>query len=81
MAMAYAASKRSSCEKRKVGAVIVDELGTVISSGFNEVPRLDTPCRGKYGECYRDKIRERFFDLVKDQLPELGEKQDKLKRL
>ena len=35
MTMAYAASMRSSCLKRKVGAVIVDDMGNVFSSGYN----------------------------------------------
>ena len=38
MAIAYAESMRSSCLKRKVGAVIVDLAGDVFSSGYNEVP-------------------------------------------
>ena len=38
MAIAYAASMRSSCLKRKVGAVIVDITEDVFSSGYNEVP-------------------------------------------
>ena len=60
MAMAYAISQRSSCLKRKVGAIIVDEFGNVISSGFNEVPRSNIPCKHEYTECYRDKLCNEF---------------------
>ncbi len=44
MAAAYTISQRSSCLKRKVGEVIVDDEGNIISSGFNEVPRHYRPC-------------------------------------
>lgn len=45
MAMAYANSLRSSCLKRKVGAVIVDSAGNVFSSGYNEVPSMICPAK------------------------------------
>lgn len=57
MAMAYAVSMRSSCLKRKVGAVIVDVTGDVFSSGYNEVPAADGTCKCEYGMCYRDKLK------------------------
>lgn len=44
MAMAYATSMRSSCLKRKVGAVIADSTGNVFSSGYNEVPIANKTC-------------------------------------
>lgn len=53
MAMAYAESLRSSCSKRKVGAVIVKN-GRVISTGYNEVPPRSKPCSKAHGGCYRD---------------------------
>jgi deoxycytidylate deaminase len=57
MAMAYANSQRSSCQKRKVGSIIVDADGHVFSSGYNEVPLGERPCRHVYGGCYRDFIK------------------------
>lgn len=72
MAMAYAASQRSSCMKRKVGAVIVDPEGNVISSGFNEVPRKEQPCQSKYKRCYRAKIRDDFVAQLVEKIPEAG---------
>ena len=58
MTMAYAASLRSSCLKRKVGAIIVDENGTVFSSGYNEVPSTRISCLAEYNGCYRDKLKK-----------------------
>ena len=57
MTMAYANSMRSSCSQRKVGALIIDEHGSVFSSGYNEVPASERPCKNTYGECYRKYIR------------------------
>lgn len=45
MVIAYAESMRSSCLKRKVGAVIVDLSGAVVSSGYNEVPAANNTCK------------------------------------
>ena len=53
MAAAYTISQQSSCLKRKVGAVIVDSVGTIISSGFNEAPRHSRPCAKLFGGCQR----------------------------
>lgn len=58
MTMAYANSLRSSCMQRKVGALIIDEYGNVFSSGYNEVPISERPCRNTYGKCYRKYLRE-----------------------
>ena len=69
MAAAYAISQRSSCMRRKVGAVIVDPLGNVISSGFNEVPGNEKPCEKKYKRCYRDWVCSQFFEDLKTKLP------------
>ena len=60
MAIAYAASMRSSCLKRKVGAVIVDIMGDVFSSGYNEVPAANNTCKYEYGMCYRDKLKKDY---------------------
>jgi len=63
MVMAYSISRRSSCLKRKVGAIITGALGSVIGSGCNEVPRQLRTCRELVGRCYRDKLSD---DFVKD---------------
>jgi deoxycytidylate deaminase len=60
MAIAYANGLRSSCLKRKVGAIIIDSNGQVFSSGFNEVPILEKSCKSEHGGCYRGKLREKF---------------------
>lgn len=60
MAMAYANSMRSSCLKRKVGALIVDTYGNIFSSGFNEVPIDHKPCKNKWGDCYRTVLKKEF---------------------
>ena len=69
MATAYTISQRSSCLQRKVGAVIVDDAGNIISSGFNEVPREDRPCSKEYGKCGRARDWEKFGDLLREQSP------------
>lgn len=65
MAIAYAASMRSSCLKRKVGAVIVDITGDVFSSGYNEVPAANDTCKCEYGMCYRDKLKQDYQENLK----------------
>ena len=64
MAIAYAASMRSSCLKRKVGAVIVDIAGDVFSSGYNEVPAANNTCKCEYGMCYRDKLKKDYKETL-----------------
>jgi deoxycytidylate deaminase/dephospho-CoA kinase len=66
MVMAYAVSQRSSCLKRKVGAVVVDADHSVISSGYNEVPVTESPCKAKYVNCYRDHLCDHFFVDLRD---------------
>jgi deoxycytidylate deaminase len=73
MTMAYAESQRSSCIKRKVGAIIasienIDTQGIesinknafVLSSGYNEVPFGSTPCilNPEFERCFRDFLQE-----------------------
>ena len=62
MSMAYANSMRSSCSQRKVGALIFDDYGNVFSSGYNEVPSSERPCKNTYGKCYRKYLRDKFSD-------------------
>lgn len=70
MTMAYANSMRSSCSQRKVGALIIDSFGNVFSSGYNEVPSSERPCKNTYGECYRKHVRnsinEKLSTLIDD---------------
>lgn len=65
MAMAYANSLRSSCLKRKVGAVIIDNSGNIFSSGYNEVPPNEAPCLERWGGCYRTHLREEITEELK----------------
>jgi deoxycytidylate deaminase len=81
MTMAFCASLRSSCDKRKVGAVVArinkfekmpverEEDKTryqVIASGYNEVPLGTVPCKlGKDEQCYRDRLREQAVKCFK----------------
>ena len=46
---AHSARVRSACLSRQVGAALVDEDGTIIATGVNEVPR---PGGGVYGESF-----------------------------
>jgi dCMP deaminase len=51
MTLAYAIAERSTCARRKVGAVAVSSLGRVLSMGHNgvatgEVHCTDQPCAG-----------------------------------
>lgn len=64
MASAYAASHRSSCLKRKVGAIIMDKAGGIFSSGYNEVPPNTKTCRQKCGQCYRGHLRTEFRNKI-----------------
>lgn len=64
MVIAYAESMRSSCLKRKVGAVIVDSAGAVVSSGYNEVPAANNTCKCEYGMCYRDKLKKDYKESL-----------------
>ena len=64
MAIAYASSMRSSCLKRKVGAVIVGGRGGVCSSGYNEVPLAQKTCLQEYAGCYRKKLKQDFLNSL-----------------
>ncbi len=64
MATAYAVSQNSSCNKRKVGAIIIDSQNTIISSGYNEIPAHETPCSKKFKKCHRDWFVEHFFSDI-----------------
>lgn len=64
MASAYANAQRSSCLKRKVGAVIVDNFGNLFSSGYNDVPRGELTCEEKYTTCYRGMLKVRIKSSI-----------------
>lgn len=55
MEMAELASKRSTCTRRKVGAVIVRD-NQVLSTGYNGCPKGTTHCEDLPGGCLRTKL-------------------------
>lgn len=67
MTAAYVESKRSSCVKRKVGAIIASKDGDIISAGHNDVPDGTSPCieDERYGWCAREVIQERIGEKLK----------------
>lgn len=67
MTAAYVESRRSSCLKRKVGAVIASPRGDILSAGHNEVPEAAKPCIDdpRYGCCARDSILENLAARIK----------------
>jgi len=67
MSIAYAASLLSKCIKRQVGAVILDERGSMLSTGYNENPKNKRPCIELYGMCYRDIYKQKLFRDLRDQ--------------
>jgi deoxycytidylate deaminase len=82
MAIAYANSMRSSCLKRKVGAIIVDDNANVFSSGYNEVPPLERPCKNAYGDCYRNVAKSEISGLFSKEQEDLrGKVMTKVKLL
>lgn len=64
LGVAEAASRRSSCTRAKVGAVIVDHDHRIVSLGYNDAPsghpgcdscpraRLSSPPEGDYTNCF-----------------------------
>lgn len=86
MTIAYAISKRSSCLKRQVGAVVAfvpkprkikDQVAEpqfqIVSCGCNEVPEGNQPCvYSSEGRCYREILQERHADNWKN-CPSCGE--------
>lgn len=81
MAMAYAAGQRSSCSKRKVGAVIVDPFENVVSSGFNEVPRDEETCASRYTKCYREQCRDELLRALTAKVPSVADNVEDVKAL
>jgi deoxycytidylate deaminase len=64
MTMAYANGQRSSCLKRKVGAVIIDKDRHLFSSGYNEVPSEEKSCKQANGKCNRDSVRDEIKEAL-----------------
>ena len=55
MSIAFSASLISTCFKRQVGAVIVEEkTGKIISVGYNENPLPLEGCIEEFGDCFRE---------------------------
>ena len=87
MTMAYCVSKRSSCLKRQVGAVIAyvrhfkkedtpedrDLQFQIVSTGYNDVP-AGKPCNySEWGRCYRDYLQEEHAKIINN-CPSCGQK-------
>ena len=67
MTLAYSVSLRSNCLKRKVGAVIADDKGMIISSGYNRVPEVLGDCKKEFNMCYRSHLRENVKNILDEE--------------
>jgi len=89
---AYSASLQSACLSRQVGAAILDESGSIISTGRNDVPKAggglytyedaehDYRCIHKGGKCYNDFHKNKIKDGITAELKKnLSEFMDKSK--
>jgi len=56
MNIAREVSKRSTCTRRQIGAIIVSESGEIKSTGYNGNPRGIPHCE-EGGGCIRDKLK------------------------
>jgi len=65
MSMAYCASLMSRCFKRQVGAVIVDDMGKVVSVGFNENATPLQPCASEFFDCFREMYIDELMAQIK----------------
>lgn len=61
MNMAYSACHGSQCEKRHVGAVVIDSNGNFVGLGHNENPIGTEPCRKVYKGCFKDMTKEDYL--------------------
>ena len=59
MTVASTLALQSHCIKRRVGAVLCQNDGYIISAAYNEVPRDQKTCLEECGMCYRDSIRSK----------------------
>ena len=53
--LASAASKKSTCIRRQIGAIIIRD-NEVIATGFNHAPFGQRNCQ-EYGKCQRDELK------------------------
>lgn len=77
---AFSASLQSACLSRQVGASIVDNMGNILSTGRNDVPRpggglytfedenKDFRCIHKGGKCYNDLHKSKIKDRIVSQI-------------
>jgi deoxycytidylate deaminase len=78
MTIAYCMSRRSSCLKRKVGAVIGRrDNAEILAVGYNEVPEGSKSCLDdeEYGWCARDRTFEEWGKSIRH-CPRCGEPVD-----
>lgn len=47
-------AQRSTCLRRRVGSIIVDEFDRIIATGYNGAPAKQTDCLER-GYCYRER--------------------------
>ncbi len=71
MSIAYCASLMSQCFKRQVGTVIIDEMGRVISVGYNDNPPPLKPCNEEFFDCFREMYIDELMGELK-YCPECG---------
>lgn len=64
MTAAASLALKSHCIKRRVGAVLCDSSGYIISAAYNEVPKAQETCFEKYRMCYRDHVRKNFSETL-----------------
>ena len=64
MSLASTLALQSSCMKRQVGAVLCDEVGNLLSAGWNDVPRNQVPCQEMNNRCYREQCKEEERNLL-----------------
>lgn len=57
MSVASHLALQSSCIQRRVGAVLRNKEGFMVSAAYNEVPRGEKSCSESVGDCYRTVIR------------------------
>jgi deoxycytidylate deaminase/cytidylate kinase len=72
MTIAYLESMSSRCIQRKVGAVIANKDGDIVSTGFNDPPDSEGGCFDEYGMCYRKYLKENKAKDIK-YCPSCGE--------
>ncbi len=76
MHFAYSASLLSPCLKRQVGATIARRIGSekelAIAIGYNGPPTGIKTCYERYKDCYRDVLKNKAQEKIKEKLGGLG---------